>query len=361
MSEREKRDRLRLARTRNVGPVTFRQLISRYGNAATALEALPDLAAKGGRPKSLHICPPSTADQEWEAVTELGGRLVFWGEADYPALLAALEDAPPCFCTLGHFHLLDMPAIGMVGTRKASANGRRFARELAQALGEAELTVVSGMARGIDAAAHEGALETGTVAALAGGADVIDPKQNTDLYGEIRDRGVIVSEMPPGTTPQARHFPRRNRITSGLALGIIVVEAALRSSSLITARRALGQGREVFAIPGSLLDPRCRGSNDLIRNGADLTESAEDVLREMEAVRMRRVREPSGDLFAAAPPASADETELSAARTALDEALGPRPVEIDDLIRETRLPAGLVHAVFLEFDLAGRLECHADQ
>ncbi|MBL24577.1 MAG: DNA-protecting protein DprA [Rhodospirillaceae bacterium] len=360
LSDQEKRNRIRLARTQNVGPVTFRQLITRYGSAEKALSALPELATKGGRARKLNLCTQEAADREWEAVATLGGRLLFWGEADYPSPLAVLDDAPPFFCTLGRLNLLEAPMIAIVGARNASANGRRFARELAQTLGEADLTVVSGLARGIDAAAHTGALETGTVAVLAGGADVIYPKQNSDLYDQILERGLIVSEMAPGTTPQARHFPRRNRIISGLALGVIVAEAAMRSGSLITARRALEQGREVFAVPGSPLDPRCRGSNDLIRNGAVLTESADDVARELEAIRTRRIKN-RDNFHVAEPSPDMDENELEGVRKIVGEALGASPVEIDDLIRETGLPAGLVHAALLEFDLAGRLERHSGQ
>ena len=213
------------------------------------------------------------------------GFLVALCEPDYPPALAALEDAPPVLGCLGHAHLLRRPTVAIVGARNASANGRRLARQLAAELGEAKLLVASGLARGIDAAAHEGALETGTAAVVAGGVDVIYPEENTGLYEEIRSRGVIISEIAAGTVPQARHFPRRNRLISGMARGVLVIEAALRSGSLITARFAADQGRDVFAVPGSPLDPRARGCNNLIRQGAVLVESAADVLDVLEGAR----------------------------------------------------------------------------
>ena len=362
MPEAEKRNRLRLARTQNVGPVTFRELITRFGSAGEALDALPALAAKGGRSRALRICPESEVDKEWNAADKIEGRLIFWGEADYPEPLAALEDAPPFLCVLGHPHLLQSQAIAVVGSRNASVNGKRFARDISSRLNEAGLTIVSGMARGIDTAAHEGALQGATIAVLAGGADIIYPKENTALYDKIRERGLIVSEMPPGTTPQARHFPRRNRIISGLSLGVVVVEAALRSGSLISARCASEQGREVFAVPGSPLDPRCRGTNNLIRNGAVLTESLDDILHELDAMRSRQINDGDhDDLFTPRPQGKIDDSDLGKASVLISQALGPTPVAIDDLIRETGLSVALVHVVLLEFDLAGQLERHSGQ
>ena len=218
---------------------------------------------------------------ELTALHRLGARLVCWGEPTYPSALAQIEDAPPILTVLGRPDLLDRPMVAVVGARNASANGRRLARELAAGLGQGGLVVVSGLARGIDAAAHLGALETGTVAVVAGGVDIVYPEENRGLYDALRRQGAIVAELPLGSEPQARHFPRRNRIISGMALGVLVVEAAARSGSLITARYALEQGREVFAVPGSPLDPRCRGANDLLRRGAVLTETAEDVLSQL--------------------------------------------------------------------------------
>jgi DNA processing protein len=363
LSEDEKRCRLRLARAERIGPVTYRHLLARYGSAEAALAALPELAAKGGRRKPYRIPSAADAEAEYEAVARIGATLIYLGEHDYPPPLAALEDAPPVLCRIGHADLPLCDALAIVGSRNASANGKRFARGMAQELGGAGLSIVSGMARGIDAAAHEGGLASGTVAVLAGGADVIYPKENTALYERIRTEGTILSEMPPGTVPQARHFPRRNRIVSGLSLGVVVVEAALRSGSLISARCAGEQGREVFAVPGSPLDPRCKGTNDLIRNGAVLTESSEDVLRELAAMRGQHISRPQTPTEPGTipPPAEPGDADLDAARKMVIEALGPNPVPVDDLIRETGLPAALVQTVLLEFDLAGRLERHAGQ
>ncbi len=279
----ERLDWLRLIRTENVGPVTFYQLLRRFGSAGAALEALPRLATRGGRQATLTICPRGAAERELADLDKAGVALVAWGEPDYPAALATLDDAPPLLQLRGRRALLRSRAIAVVGARNASANGRRIARELAADLGQHGFVVASGLARGIDAAAHLGSLPTGTVAVLGGGVDVVYPEENRELYEAIAENGVLVAEPPLGTVPQARHFPRRNRIISGLSLGIVVVEAAARSGSLITARFALDQGREVFAVPGSPLDPRCRGTNDLIRNGATLTETAEDVLQQFPA------------------------------------------------------------------------------
>ena len=268
---------LRLIRSENVGTITFHRLVERFGSAGAALEALPELARRGGGARKIKVCPKAAAEREMEALDSLGARLIARGEAGYPALLAHIDDAPPLLGVIGHAHLLERTAIAVVGARNASLNGRRFARRLAGDLGSGGLLVVSGLARGIDSSAHEGALETGTAAVLAGGIDVVYPEEAAGLYADIRERGVLMSEMPPGTRPQARHFPRRNRLISGLSRGVVVVEASPRSGSLITARLALEQGREVFAVPGSPLDPRARGTNDLIRQGATLTESADDV------------------------------------------------------------------------------------
>ena len=270
-SNRERFDRLRLYRSENVGPITFRRLLAHFGSAGAAITALPALSRRGGRGKPIKVCPADAAEAEIAALKEAGGRYLIWGDAEYPAALANIEDAPPVLGLIGHAHLLERRAVAIVGARNASANGRRFARTIAAELGEAGFAIASGLARGIDAAAHEGALEAGTVAVVAGGVNVVYPKENGALHEAIAERGAILAEQPPGTRPQGRHFPYRNRIISGLARGTLVVEAAMRSGSLITARYALEQGREVFAVPGSPLDPRCRGTNDLIRQGAVLT------------------------------------------------------------------------------------------
>jgi DNA processing protein len=256
-------------------------MLRRFGSARAALDALPRLARRGARARTVVATTRVAAEAELTALHRIGGRIVCWGEPGYPGALTQIEDAPPILTVLGQPELLGRPMMAVVGARNASANGRRIARELAVALGEGGLVIVSGLARGIDAAAHLGALETGTVAIVAGGADVVYPEENRSLYDALRRQGVVGAELPLGSEPQARHFPRRNRIISGMALGVLVVEAAARSGSLITARYALEQGREVFAVPGSPLDPRCRGANDLLRRGATLTETAEDVLTQL--------------------------------------------------------------------------------
>ena len=366
----ERLDWLRLIRTENVGPVTFFQLLRRFGSAEAALAALPGLARSGGRGVTLNVPPRQAAERELAAVAAAGGRLLAWGEPDYPAALAAIDDAPPLLTVLGNSALLRRPVIAVVGARNASANGRRLARDLAGELGRHGLVVASGMARGIDAAAHLGALAGGTLAVLGGGADIVYPEENRTLYEAILGAGAILAEPPLGTLPQAHHFPRRNRIISGLALGVLVVEAAARSGSLITARLALEQGREVFAVPGSPLDPRCRGTNDLIRNGASLTESVEDILQQLPPGMLRGAAPPlQGAAAADLPPlpaaqtgaaASADsapETAGSARATLLDR-LSASPVAVDELLRQCQLSPAMVVTILLELELAGRVERH---
>jgi DNA processing protein len=345
----ERRAWLRLARTENVGPVTFRNLIARFGSASAALEELPRLAARGGK-KNFILPEESEAERELDALAKLGGRIIASCEPEYPPGLKALEAPPPVISVLGHPHLLQKDMIAIVGARNASALARKFADTLSRELGFAGLVVVSGLARGIDASAHEAALAVGTVAVVAGGVDVIYPPENEKLYAAIKNQGVVVSEMRLGEAPQARHFPRRNRIISGLSRGVVVVEAAEKSGSLITAQCALDQGREIFAVPGSPLDPRARGANRLIKEGAVLTESAEDILSVLSPMLGGGFREPE------APALSLPETDAEAdrIRAAVEEALGPAPVEIDELIRQLRAPAAAVLTVILELELAGR-------
>lgn len=356
----ERRDRLRLIRSENVGPITFRHLLRFYGSAGAALEALPALARRAGRARPIRLCPSAEAEREMAALAAFGARLLCLGEAGYPKPLAAIEDAPPVLAVKGDAALLARPAVAVVGARNASANGQRLAEDLSRALGAAGFVVVSGLARGIDAAAHRGALASGTVGVVAGGVDVAFPDENRALQEAIGARGLVAAEQPFGTRPLGRHFPRRNRIISGLARGTLVVEAALRSGTLITARFALEQGREVFAVPGSPLDPRCRGANDLIRQGAVLTETADDVIAALSGTL--------GGRPAAADPAPPDapetlappsETELDRARVRVIEALSPSPTGVDDLVRQCQLSAPVVAAVLLELELGGRIERHA--
>jgi DNA processing protein len=359
LSDRERRDWLRLARTQNVGPVTFATLIARFGSASAALDAVPKLARRGGRP-DLHLPSVSGAEQEMEALMNLGGRFIASCEPDFPPGLAALNPPPPILAVLGKPALLSREMVAIVGARNASALGRKFAATLAAELGAAGLMIASGMARGIDAAAHEATLAVGTCAVVAGGIDVVYPAENAALYERLREEGAIVSEMPLGESPQSRHFPRRNRIISGLSRGVIVVEAAENSGSLITANYALEQGREVFAVPGSPLDPRARGCNRLIREGATLIESATDVLNVLNPI-LGRVFQETGpepdDIDEPDPDFSNNESEHL--RSKLLELLAPSPVEVDELIRQARAPAGAVAMALLELELAGLVRRHA--
>ena len=361
LSLAEKLDWLRLIRSEHVGPITFARLIERFCNAASALSALPELARRGGRSETMRICDRATAEWEIEGLEKLGGRLIAIGEAEYPPALAALDDAPPLISVLGRVDFLNKPMIAVVGARNASANGRHFAQTLSRDLGQAGLMVVSGLARGIDAAAHEGGLATGTIAVVVGGVDVIYPQENAGLYERIVADGAVVAEEPLGLQPQARHFPKRNRLISGLALGVLVVEAAQRSGSLITARLALEQGREVFAVPGSPLDPRCQGTNDLIRHGATLTQSADNVVAQIRGMLRRPIAEPERPEYTggtAAPAPALTELALDSAREKIVESLVPAPVQVDEIVRQCQLSPAIVAAVLLELELAGRLNRH---
>lgn len=357
LSQTEQLDWLRLIRSENVGPITFYKLLERFGTAKNALKAIPDLAKKGGK-RQIKVCTPSRAEDELEKLAGLGGRLICRGEPDYPPLLAQIEDAPPVISVLGHASLLTKATVGIVGARNASVNGRNFARKLACDLGAGGLMVVSGMARGIDTCAHEGAMDSGTAAILGGGVDVIYPKENAPLYEELKHRGVIVSEVPIGTQPQARHFPRRNRLISGISRGILVVEANPRSGSLITARMALEQNREVFAIPGSPLDPRAQGTNTLIQQGANLVQSADDILKNLkEAWRMPLTESEPLDFKGNIPDQPSDQ-EIDSARSVIEESLDSAPIPIDEIIRNCLFPPAVVSTILLEMELAGRLERH---
>ena len=345
---------LRLARAQNVGAVTFAALIARFGSAARALKELPRLAKRGGAAGDLRIPSEPDAQREIEALARIGARLFVSCDPDFPAGLAALDPPPPVIIALGRTEILAHEMIAIVGARNASALGRKFAGHLAGGLGSAGLVIVSGLARGIDTAAHEGALATGTVAVLAGGVDDIYPPENARLYQRIAQEGVIISEMPSGQKPQAKHFPRRNRIISGLARGVVVVEAAEGSGSLITANFALEQGREVFAVPGSPLDPRAKGTNRLLRDGATLTENPDDVLDVLRPLIGRGFREPE-ETSRFQPIDEREEAGDDALRRHVEELLGPAPTSVDELVRQSGAPAGAVLSVLLELELAGRL------
>ena len=344
-------DRLRLIRTEGVCPITYRRLLDRYGSPAAALEALPALARAGGRP-SIRVPTAADINRELDQVTAAGARLLFIGDPDYPALLASTDGAPPAIAVKGEPSVLNRRAVALVGARNASTNGKHMADLLAYDLASAGLVVVSGMARGIDTAAHTGALRAGeTIAAIAGGIDIAYPAENAELQRRVAEGGAVVAEAPFGTAPQARHFPRRNRVIAGLSLAVIVVEAAPRSGSLITARFAAEMGRDLFAVPGSPLDARCRGSNDLIRTGAHLVESASDViafLPEMRTAARTGVAE-------APEPFTPLPADLSQVRRTLLDNLAHDPTAIDELIRQNGLPSAIVHAALLELELGGQV------
>jgi DNA processing protein len=346
--------RLRLIRSDNIGPITYFQLLARFGSAQAAIDAIPDLAARGGG-RAPRLASRAEIEREIDEVARLGARYLFLGQGAYPLLLAELETAPPALIVEGDLGLLDKSAVAIVGARNASAAACRFARQLALALGEAGTAIVSGLARGVDSAAHDGALDTGTIAVVAGGIDIVYPPENEQRQRAIAERGLLIAEQPPGVEPRARHFPYRNRIIAGLTHGTIVVEAAPKSGSLITARLAAEFGREVMAVPGSPLDPRAQGCNHLIREGATLVQTAEDVLEAISPARIRPFRQRELDYAAPGPSGEADE----AARRAVAALLGPTAVPVDELVRQSALPPATVQTVLLELELAGRLERHA--
>lgn len=353
-ADQDRLDRLRLIRSANIGPITYFQLIRRFGSAAAALDAIPNLAARGGG-QAPRIARLDDIAREIEAVDRLGARYLFVGQGLYPPLLAEIDTAPPALIVKGDLRLLDRPAVAIVGARNSSAAGIRFARQLAMDLAEAGMLVVSGLARGIDTAAHQGAGANRTAGVIASGIDIAFPPENRDLQAALAQDGLVIAEQPPGREPLARHFPSRNRIIAGMALATIVVEAAPRSGSLITARLAAEAGREVLAVPGSPLDPRAQGCNLLIREGATLIQNAADVIEAVNPIMGERLRAP-GDMFRAQPD-MADASDAD--REAILTLLGPVAVPVDELIRLTGSPPAIVQTVLLELELAGRIERHA--
>lgn len=372
LDERQRFDWLRLARTEGVGPITFRGLINRFGGAAAALQALPALAAKRGRPVALPT--PDEIEAEFRAAEKLGARLIGYGESDYPRLLREIEAPPPVLALRGNMACLERPLIGIVGSRNASALGRRMAGTLAADLAGAGYSIVSGLARGIDVEAHRASLASGTIAVLAGGLDRPYPPEHAELAERICEHGLLVSERPFGLAPRGRDFPRRNRVISGLSLGVIVVEAARRSGSLITARMANEQGREVFAVPGSPLDPRAEGTNDLIREGATLIADARDVITALQPrqglpSRLPGIFSENGEepLFeewdedgASAGPIleTDDPAEPQDLRSCLLGALSANPIELDLLLRLVAAPQAEIRAALFELELEGLIERH---
>jgi DNA processing protein len=333
--------------------VTCRQLIARFGSPAAALAAVPDLARRGGG-KAPALRSREDAEREIAKVEKLGAKFLALGQGLYPRLLAGLEDAPPLLIAKGDLTLLDRQSVAMVGARNASAAACRFARGLAHDLGQHGLVVVSGLARGIDSAAHDGSLGTGTIGVIAGGNDFFYPPENRQRQEAMSERGLVLAEMPPGTEPRARHFPYRNRIIAAMSSGTVVVEAAPRSGSLITARLAAEAGREVMAVPGSPLDPRAQGCNQLIRDGATLVQNAADVI---EAIRPyeSHVRSPTESFHGPADEPLDGEDVLAS----VEALLGPSAVPVDEIIRLSGAPSGAVQMALLELDLGGRLDRHA--
>lgn len=356
-----------MLRTENVGPITFYRLLNRFHSATKALEALPHLAARGGRSKPLTPPPLSVVEKEYDALTKFGAKIICAAENDYPDALRSVEDAPPILTVLGNVKLLASPSVGIVGARNASLNGRKFAETLAQDLGRAGQIVVSGLARGIDTAAHQGSLKTGTIAVVAGGINIIYPPENAGLYQQIREQGAIVAESPFGQEPFAQSFPRRNRIISGLSRGVVVVEASLRSGSLITARMAAEQGRDVFAVPGHPLDPRATGTNTLIRDGAILVREAMDVLSDLGKFSANGLRDidaypynPDEAVFAESDnPGGTAHDLIDLSGDLSSEILGHlslTPVSIDDLIRACGGYTAAVSGNLLMMELAGQVQ-----
>lgn len=352
---------LRLIRSENVGPATFRALINHYGGAVPALAALPELARRGGRGRTIRICSAVDAEAELEAAAKSGIRPLFNIEPGYPAPLAFVDAAPPMLYIRGRTELLARPAIAIVGSRQCSSSGITIARRFAGALAESGFVIASGLARGIDAAAHRAALARGTIAVLAGGLDITYPPENAELQHQIGSEGCLLGEMPPGFKPRAQDFPRRNRIISGISRAVLVVEAANRSGSLITARLAAEQGRDVFAIPGHPLDPRAEGTNRLIKDGAIMATTPDDILRELAPTL-----EPAPRPQPAPPPIPLQEAEPSRdvtsanATETIAAALGPAPVGIDELARTTGFSARQVQIALLELALADRIEYHGN-
>jgi DNA processing protein len=360
LTERQRIAWLRLIRSDNVGPATFRDLINHFGSAETALEMLPELSRRGGSTRAIRVASVAEAEKELASAHRFGARFLGVGEPDYPPALRQIDGAPPLLAVKGNPAIGTEPSLGIVGSRNASISGTKFAAMIARDVGRAGYSIISGLARGIDTAAHRASLETGTIAALAGGLDRPYPPENIGLLDEITEgNGLAISEMPFGWEPRARDFPRRNRLIAGVSLGLAVVEAASRSGSLITARYAADFGRLVFAVPGSPLDPRCHGTNGLLKDGAIVTTEAQDILQALAP--LSRI-----DLFT--PPQAEEPGEYDAKpmapppnendRVRITDALGPTPVEVDDIIRHTGLSASAVYLVLLELDLAGRLHRH---
>jgi DNA processing protein len=362
MTQDERIARLCLSRSETIGPITFHRLIARFGSAEKALELLPSLAKRGGKKASPRIMTVQEASRELKMLSNIGGQLIVTGDELYPEWLQNIEDAPPVLSVLGNAELLSHSCIGIVGARNASINGKQYTKKLACELGQKGQVIASGLARGIDTAAHEASLETGTIAVLAGGIDQIYPRENTDLYHEIIKHGCVVSEMAFGTPPTAHLFPRRNRIVSGVSKGVIVVEASMRSGSLITARLASEQGREVFAVPGFPGDPRGEGPNSLIQNGAKLIQKADDVLEELMTMSAKTIQQPTLFHGVNESPISFEEYEQDTPNEdsyqLILQNLNHTPTDIDIICRGCQIPPHQLQSVLLDLELAGQVLRH---
>ncbi len=358
LDETERLAWLRLFRTENIGPITFYKLIERFGSASEALNTLPELSKRGGRKKPLTAPPMAQIEKEYKALTKFGGKIITVLDKEYPLALTATDDAPPVLSVLGDLSLLNKSCIGIVGARNASLNGQKFARKIAGDLGARNQIIVSGLARGVDTAAHQGALTSGTIAVVAGGINIVYPEENQKLMAEIAEQGLIIAESPFNAKPFAASFPRRNRIVSGLSKAIIVVEATQRSGSLITARLAGEQGRDVMAVPGSPLDPRAGGPNHLIREGATLIRNAEDVMEAIMNFSGNGFREHTPNFQKFTPmPANNDDAETSANfQETLLAHLSFTPIHIDELIRACDVSISAMQMALLELELAGRIK-----
>ncbi len=352
-TQQEKFNALRLIRSENVGPMTYHQMLGFFKTPSQALEALPDIIKRSAGGRKVRLASKSDIDREIAMLEKRGGKFLFHGESDYPRNLAAIPDAPPVLAALGNAHLASAAKIGFVGARNGSAAAVKITSKLAGGIGEKDFTTISGMARGVDTAAHWASIATGTVAVLAGGVDVIYPTENTELYERLCAEGLILSETPLGTKPLPRHFPRRNRLISGMSLGVVIVEAAFRSGSLITARLAGEQGREVMAVPGSPLDPRCSGTNNLIKQGAAMVETVDDILHIIRPLKdhLKEDEDAPMQIEMDYTPESVDD----AVRQNVIELLGPTPTSIDDLIAMSGLTPQIVHIVIMELELSGKL------
>ncbi len=357
LTDEQRLEWLQLIRSDNVGPRTFRALVNHYGGARAALNALPDLARRGGASGPARIFPRAEAEREFARACKIGVTYVALGELEYPQRLQTIDDAPPLIAVRGKLPALSLPMVAIVGSRNASAAGLKMTRKLANDLGAAGFVIVSGLARGVDAAAHRASLASGTIAVLAGGHERIYPPEHNDLALEILSNGAVISEMPITWEPRGRDFPRRNRLISGLALGAVVIEAARRSGSLITARLALEQGREVFAVPGSPLDPRAEGTNGLLKQGATLVTEAEDIIPVLQPILGRTFDMPAEEPEQLGPGPSDIEPDADE-RSRVLGLMGPTPVAIDDLIRLSGSSPAVVRTILLELEIAGRLERH---